>query len=564
MGDDDRAGVVAGRFRLGGLLGSGGTASVFSAVDTVTGGRVAVKLLHPHLSESPAVRAAFLDEARRIAALSHPHVVTIVDLGTFLDGDTPIAWIAQQLVEGVTLAEHVRAEGALTPVEAIAVTADVLSGLAAAHRAGLVHRDVSPANVLVRREGDGLRATLLDFGLADAAGRTAHGDDVVRSSVTHGTAGVVGNAHFASPEQLSGGVVGPAGDLYQAGGLLYFALTARAPFEAGDRAAVVRAHLSAPPPVPSVGRRGIPPALDRVVVRALLKEPAQRYADADQMRLALVAALPAPSRRPTAVAPAAAPAPVVPRTTSVAAPVSAPAATPVSPPPERERRAGAWGLVVGIIAVLAVTATAVPLLSGAGRSVPVAEAATPSGESSPSASAPTAPGTAAPSMSVAPAVVPALFTLTDAPTVLASARLRLGDVVTRDDPAPAGTVLECEPAAGTSVAAGSTVRLVVASGSTIVPEVAGMDAATAHAHLRSSGFVPVTVEIASERPGGIVLAVEPTAGSSVARGSAVRVLVSTGSIPTPTPVPTPSAPSPTATSTPTSAPGPTPSPTSAR
>ena len=561
MRDDDRAGVIAGRFRLGGLLGSGGTASVFSAVDTATGRQVAVKLLHPHLSESPAVRAAFLDEARRIATLSHPCVVTIVDLGTFEDDGTPIAWIAQQLVEGTSLVEHVPAGKGLSPSEAIDVASDVLSGLAAVHKAGLVHRDVSPANVLVRVVDGGLRATLLDFGLADAAGETAHGDDVLRSSVTSATAGVVGNAHFASPEQLSGGAVGAAGDLYQVGGLLYFALTGRAPFGGGDRAAVMRGHLSAPPPVPSVGRRGIPPALDRVVVRALLKDPHLRYADADEMRSALLAALPrtsvpAPVVAVTTATRALRPADPIPRHLEPSATASVAAASP-------ERRAGGWGLVIGIIAVLVATATAVPLLAGTGRTAPPAEAVVPSAAPSPSGSTTAAAGaTAVPSAAVAPTVVPALTTLTDAHAVLAAAWLRPGDVVTRDDASPAGTVLESDPAAGTSLPRGSAVRLVVASGSNAVPDVRGMEAIAALSHVSAAGFVPVSVSTVSTQPSGTAVGVEPAAGASVPLGGTVRVLIATP--PVPTAMATPPAPTPTATVSPLPTPTPTAAPTPAR
>ncbi|WP_153001510.1 serine/threonine-protein kinase, partial [Microbacterium testaceum] len=300
-------------------------------------------------------------------------------------------------------------EGVLSPAEVVDVGSDVLSGLAAAHRAELIHRDVSPANVLVRLVDGGLRATLLDFGLADAAGRTAHGDDVLRSSVTAATAGVVGNAHFASPEQLSGSAVGPAGDLYQVGGLLYFALTGRAPFESGDRAAVVRGHLNAPPPVPSVRRRGIPQAIDRVVVRALLKDPSLRYTDADEMRRALLAALspdapqPAPPRAPSPSATA--------MTAATRALAPAPHTTETPPPveeqPPRERRAAGWGLVIAIIAVLVATATAVPLLSGAGRTAPPAEAVTPDDAAPPPApaappTAPAAPPTPTPATATPP------------------------------------------------------------------------------------------------------------------------------------------------------------------
>lgn len=556
-------GLIAGRFRLGELLGSGGTASVFAAVDTVTGRRLAVKLLHPHLSESAPVRDAFLAEARRTAQVAHPAVVVIVDIGVSDDSGTPIAWIAQERVAGRPLSEHVRAEGPLSPREAVAVAADVLAGLEAAHAAGVIHRDVSPSNVLVRREADGgIRATLLDFGLADAAGRTAHGDDVLRSAVTDATAGVVGNVQYASPEQLSGRPVGPRGDLYQVGGLLMFALTGRAPFDGDDRLALARAHLSAPPPVPSVRRHGIAPALDRVVVRALLKDPEDRFDDAGAMRAALLAAqatVDAPANGPRTppgpqrADPSVARRPVA-AVTLAAAAASSSASTPAPSPSSPGRRSAGWGTVIAVVAVLVAAATAVPLLAGAGREIPVAEAAT----RAPSPP-PTTPPTSDPTPVVAspstppPVTVPVLTSYADAPTVLASAGLRVGEVTVRDEAAVAGTVLESIPGAGSSVPRDSAVALVVASGSNTVPEVSGMDAATATSHLRAAGFATTVVAVVSERPEGLVVALEPAAGSSVVLGSAVRVLVARAPAPSPTPTSpavTPS-PSPTVTPTPT-------------
>lgn len=553
-------GLIAGRFRLGELLGSGGTASVFAAVDTVTGRRLAVKLLHPHLSESAPVRDAFLAEARRTAQVAHPAVVVIVDIGVSDDSGTPIAWIAQERVAGRPLSEHVRAEGPLSPRDAVAVAADVLAGLEAAHAAGVIHRDVSPSNVLVRRETDGgIRATLLDFGLADAAGRTAHGDDVLRSAVTDATAGVVGNVQYASPEQLSGRPVGPRGDLYQVGGLLMFALTGRAPFDGDDRLALARAHLSAPPPVPSVRRHGIAPALDRVVVRALLKDPEDRFDDAGAMRAALLAAqatVDAPANGPRTPPPGRQRAePSVARRPAAAGALAVvPSSTPAPSPSSPGRRSAGWGTVIAVVAVLVAAATAVPLLAGAGREIPVAEAAT-RAPSPPPTTPPTSdpiPVVASPS-TAPPVTVPALTSYADAPTVLASAGLRVGEVTVRDEAAVAGTVLESIPGAGSSVPRDSAVALVVASGSNTVPEVSGMDAATATSHLRAAGFATTVVAIVSERPEGLVVALEPAAGSSVVLGSAVRVLVARAPAPSPTPTSpavTPSA-SPTVTPTPT-------------
>lgn len=541
---DDAGGLVAGRFRVEGLLGTGGTASVFRARDEVTGQTVAVKLLHPHLSQSDTVREAFLREGRRTAHVSHPSIVAVVDMGTFREHGIPIAWIAQQIVEGVTLAEHVRATGPLSAVHAAAVAGDILDALGAAHAVGLVHRDVSPANVLVHVVDNGLpRSTLLDFGLADAAGETAHGDDVLRSSVSPVTAGVVGNAEFASPEQLSGQPVGPRGDLYQVGGMLYFALTGRAPFTGSDRSAVIRAHLHAPPPVPSVAVRSVPGALDRVVVRSMLKEPADRFADAAEMRAAVLEAVtPARVRVPGDDE-------VSSTRVLAAAPLGAGSAPAPAPVDESTRHGPRWGAIAAIVLLLAGTAAAVPLMAIAGRAAPAAEPSAAASAPVPTATTtstpqPTAsdPGTPAP---IATALVPAFGSLDDTRLALAAAGFVLGDITERDAPQSAGTVLSSDPAPGTAVARGSAVRLVVASGSNLVPNVVGMDAAAAASSMRAAGFVPAQTTVASDRPTGTVVGVEPAAGSAVRLGSAVTILVAAARA-TPTPVP----PSPSSTPTP--------------
>lgn len=551
---DDADGLVAGRFRVEDLLGTGGTASVFRARDEVTGQTVAVKLLHPHLSQSDTLREAFLREGRRTAHVSHPSIVAVVDMGTFREHGIPIAWIAQRVVEGVTLAEHVRATGPLSAAHAGAVAGDILDALGAAHAVGLVHRDVSPANVLVRIDDDGRpRSTLLDFGLADAAGETAHGDDVLRSSVSPVGAGVVGNAEFASPEQLSGQPVGPRGDLYQVGGMLYFALTGRAPFAGRDRAAVIRAHLHAPPPVPSVAVRSVPGALDRVVVRSMLKEPADRFADAAEMRAAVL----------EAATPVRAPAPGDDEVSSTrvlrVAPLSAGPASVPAGADESMRHGPRWGAIAAIVLLLAGTAAAVPLLASAGRAKPAAEPPAVASAPIPTATATSTPqptasdlGTPAP---IATALVPAFGSLDDTRLALAAAGFVVGDITERDAPQSAGTVLSSDPAPGTAVARGSAVRLVVASGSNLVPDVVGMDAVGAASSMRAAGFVPAQTTVASDRPTGTVVGVEPAAGSAVRLGSAVTILVAAArATPTPAPPSPSSSPTPVPTSTPTGGP----------
>lgn len=317
-------GEIAGRYRLGELLGSGGSASVFAAVDIGTGDRVALKILHPHLSGEPAARTAFLEVARRTQTLRHANIAAVLETGVHDDAGGPVAWIALELADGSSLAEHVERSGALDPVEALGVMDGVLRALEAAHAVGLIHRDVSPANIMVAAGEDGRVGSagtrLLDFGLADAAGQAAVGRDVLRSETVGQAdraraeasgadagadvdvdrraageqavpAGVIGNVAYMSPEQLRGEAVDERGDVYQAGGVLHFALTARPPFARTSAVETMRAHLSSPPPVASVLDSRIPRSIDRIVVRALLKDPADRFPDAASMRAEVVDAL---------------------------------------------------------------------------------------------------------------------------------------------------------------------------------------------------------------------------------------------------------------------------------
>jgi serine/threonine-protein kinase len=313
----DRSGLISGRYRLGELLGSGGSASVFTAVDVATGEAVALKILHPHLSRSPAARDAFFVEARAAERLLHPNIVRVLGVGVHRVGEDPgaadpadpadplepaaddsagepRAWIALELAPGTTLAEEVERVGRLPLAEAVAVAEGVLAALEFAHGAGLIHRDVSPTNVVLARDPRGrLRPSgvrLLDFGLADAAGRAAVGADVLRTPGASAPAGVLGNANYVSPEHARGLPVDERGDIYQLGATLYFALIGRPPFVRDSTAATLAAHLEAPPPVPSVDRPGVFRALDRIVVKALLKDPTQRYASAAEMSIAVRAA----------------------------------------------------------------------------------------------------------------------------------------------------------------------------------------------------------------------------------------------------------------------------------
>ncbi|WP_394684838.1 PASTA domain-containing protein [uncultured Microbacterium sp.] len=554
----DSLDLVGRRFRVRGLLGSGGTASVYEAFDVEEGGLVALKMLHPHLALAPGARAAFLREAERARRVEHSGIPRVIGVG---DDPADAVWTAWTFAPGSTLAEIVRTEGPLTVPRAVRAIELVLEALDAVHRAGLVHRDVSASNVLVHRDAAGGVAgvSLIDFGLADLVGRTTRAGDVLlgdEGERGRGEPRIVGNPSYASPEQLRGDPVGVAGDLYQVGGLLHVALVGEPPFARSRTEDTVRAHLASVPPTVSVRVRGVPAALDRVVVRALLKDPDDRFASAAEMRAALVAATTGPPRSPVAPIEPAAPPP----SPSPAATRVLPAAV-ASPPVRETSRASSpalWALLTGAAVLIAVLVFALlprggPVEAQDGAVVPTASAAMPSPVASPPPVA-----TVAPVVEQSPSrvAVPELAgrSLDEARAVLAAVGLSaVAPPLTSDDPRPAGTVLALTPAPGEQVPPGSAVTLTVASGFTVVPEIRGRGADDAQYTVASAGLEIALrrVPTASARP-GTVMDAEPPVGTRVQRGARVTLVLAGDPVtPAATASPTPSRPTPTPTGEPT-------------
>ncbi len=351
--------VVAERYELTGELGTGGMATVHRARDRKLGRDVAVKIMHREIGAQTGGRERFMREAKAAASFNHPGAVAVYDTGTA--GGIP--YIVMELVEGATLADVLGKRGALSPAEAVAVASQLLSALAAAHRRGLVHRDVKPANVLLpggvvpSRPDAEPPVKLADFGIAK-------GVEQAQAGLT-GTGQVLGTPKYISPEQVAGQPATPRSDVYAAGVLLYEMLAGAPPFTEGGSLAVALAHRD--DPVPRLDRkvRGLDPGLVTVVHRALEKDPKRRFADGADMR----AALADPSRlgdAPAAAAttpfdPAAAPTQVLADTTSTP---TAPAPTTETTAPTtatRPPRGGSWKLaaVIGAVALVALALVAV-------------------------------------------------------------------------------------------------------------------------------------------------------------------------------------------------------------
>ncbi|MFE5710628.1 protein kinase [Streptomyces sp. NPDC056501] len=293
MGDVFAQGEIlaGGRYRIDGLLGSGGMAQVYRAYDLSLARAVAVKTMLPGLALDASHPERFRREAQAMAALRHPHVVTVHDTGEEPRADgPPVPYFVMELVTGPSLADRLRTDG-LSASAAARITDQILSALAASHAQGLVHRDIKPANILLA--GDGI-TKVADFGIARAAAGAG--------SALTGTRMTIGTPQYMSPEQVQGSAhLDGRSDLYAVGVLLFELMTGRTPFDGPDAFAIAYRHLHEPPPtLASFGVLGHP-RLEPVLARALAKRPEQRYPDAESMRVALrmaVATPPPPTRAP--------------------------------------------------------------------------------------------------------------------------------------------------------------------------------------------------------------------------------------------------------------------------
>ena len=253
--------IIDGRYRVISRIGSGGMADVYLAQDQLLGREVAVKVLHHHFAEDHEFVERFRREASSAAALSHPNIVGIFDRGEW----NGTYYIAMEYVAGRSLKAIVREDGALEPRLAIDIVVQILRAARFAHRRGVIHRDLKPHNVILDEEG---RARVTDFGIARAGA----------SDMTL-TGSIMGTAQYLSPEQAQGFAVSDSSDLYSVGVILYELLTGVVPFEGDSAVAIAFKQVSATPRRPSELNPSLPPSLDAIVMRALAKDPAHRYAE---------------------------------------------------------------------------------------------------------------------------------------------------------------------------------------------------------------------------------------------------------------------------------------------
>ncbi len=262
--------LLDGRYAVTGRIAHGGMATVYVATDTRLDRQVALKVMHVELARDDDFVRRFVGEAKSVARLSHPNVVAVYDQGA----DGPLLYLAMEYVPGRTLKDLLRERGRFAPAEALDIMTGVLDGLAAAHSSGITHRDVKPENVLLTADG---RIKVADFGLARAHSAAGH----TRMGL------LIGTVAYLPPEQVTGGVTGPRGDVYSAGVMAFELLTGRQPFTGDSPLSIAYQHVNSRVPAPSALAPGIPAAVDQLVLTATSRDPAQRPADAGKFARAV-------------------------------------------------------------------------------------------------------------------------------------------------------------------------------------------------------------------------------------------------------------------------------------
>ncbi|MEU0832101.1 Stk1 family PASTA domain-containing Ser/Thr kinase [Streptomyces sp. NPDC005969] len=490
--------LLDGRYRVDARIAVGGMATVYRAMDTRLDRVLALKVMHPALATDASFVERFIREAKSVARLAHPNVVAVFDQGA----QGAYVYLAMEYVAGCTLRDVLRERGALQPRAALDILEPVLAALGAAHRAGFVHRDMKPENVLI---GDDGRVKVADFGLVRAVG-----------AVTNTTGSVLGTVSYLAPEQIEHGTADTRADVYACGVVLYEMLTGAKPHTGDSPAQVIYQHLNEDVPAPSAVVPGLAVELDRLVASATARDPESRpldavalLAEARTARAALtdeqLDAVPPQSLAEvhdgaedrTSVIPR-----VLPDGQGTAHHTSR-LEMPPPLPPEQARRGPRRGMLAAIIAVL--------LVLGAGAGVWYIN----SGQF-----------TRVPSL-LGQTEKEAGQRLSDSGLELKSVKRAYSDSVER------GRVIDSDPKSGARIRGNGSVTITVSRGPEIVkvPAVEGTALAEARQALKKSGLVPgmVTREFSTEFDRGDVIRTDPGAGAERHPDSAVALVVSKGS-----------------------------------
>jgi len=267
--------LIDGRYLLIRHMASGGMATIYEGLDTRLDRKVAVKVMHPHLAQDEQFVERFIREAKASAALSHPNIVSVQDQGWNQNG-TPAVFLVMELVEGHTLREYLNEQGALSVASGIQFLLPVLSALAAAHKLGIVHRDIKPDNILISKEG---RIKIADFGLAKGP--------LLGTTMTAESSIVLGSVSYLSPEQVQRGIADARSDVYSAAITAFEIFTGDKPYAGEEPIQIAYMHVNERVPLMSTKRSGIPPELDQLIYRATNSDPDARPRDASEFHQSL-------------------------------------------------------------------------------------------------------------------------------------------------------------------------------------------------------------------------------------------------------------------------------------
>jgi eukaryotic-like serine/threonine-protein kinase len=570
--------LLGSRYEIGDTLGYGGMAEVHRGRDVRLGREVAVKVLRADLARDPSFQARFRREAQAAASLNHPAIVAVYDTGEEdVYGNQP--YIVMEYVEGRTLREVLKVEGRLMPRRAMEIVADVCAALDFSHRNGIVHRDVKPGNVMITRTG---AVKVMDFGIARAVADNA-------ATVTQ-TAAVIGTAQYLSPEQARGENVDARSDVYSTGVLLFELITGSPPFTGDSPVAVAYQHVRENAPPPSSLNPDVPPELDAIVLKAMAKNPANRYQSAGEMRADLIRAI---NGRPVEAEPVMTADEVTtvlggPRTGQYGAGYGTavnggrPGAAPA-----KKRSPWFWVAIAAVcLLVLAGAAFGTVQLLGGSSDVTVPDvigktqaaanqtirdaglvpdfsntSSTPQQKGQVLSTDPAAGIGRKKGATVAVVVGagPAQITLDDYKGLSyddAATQLRAKKLIPLrhnvDNAAPVDQVLSSSPGAGEKVTEGQKITLNVSTGRTALPNVVGQTDSAATATLNQAGYTNITRSTApppDDQEAGTVFRTDPTGGTPVPKDQRITLFIAAAK-PTPTPTtPSPTPPSPTASPT---------------